>query len=158
MVPKRVSQILVQTEEPVVLSWARRNGWRVTIDVDRLQIAAEVIHPNDDTTLFLNADLNGYRAIPPAWRFVDGNGIVTKSAFPAAGSVVGGKSSIFHPNLVICAPFNRLAYKEADGPHADWGESTGWFDVTGDFAKAYSIAEMLSIINIHLRFSPGRMQ
>ena len=158
MVPTRVTRILVQSEEPAVLGWATRNGWKVTIDVHKLQIAAVVIHPKDETELFLHADLTGYRAIPPAWRFVDHDGKVTKSAFPAAGPVVDGKSSIFHSNLLVCAPFNRLAYKEADGPHADWGESTGWFNVTGDFAKAYSLAEMLSVIDVHLRFSPGRMQ
>jgi len=158
VVPKDVSQILVRAEEPIILSWAKRNGWKVAIDIDRLKIAAEVNHPKDETTLLLDGDLTDYRAVPPAWRFVDESGNVTKSAFPAAGSVVDGKSSIFHPNLVICAPFNRLAYKEANGPHGDWGESTGWLEVTRDFAAAYSLAEMLSIIDVHLRFSPGRMQ
>ena len=157
MVPKRVTQILVESEARIVDSWAQRNGWTVNINLERLEITAEVPHPKDNDPLFLHGDLSGYRAIPPAWRFVDESGNVTKAAFPAAGPV-NGKSSIFHGNVVICAPFNRLAYKVAGGPHEDWGEWTGWFVVTGDFAKAYTLAEMLSIINVHLQFSPGRMQ
>lgn len=157
MVPKRVTQILVESEARIVDSWAQRNGWTVNINLERLEIIAEVPHPKDNDPLFLHGDLSGYRAIPPAWRFVDESGNVTKAAFPAAGPV-NGKSSIFHGNVVICAPFNRLAYKVAGGPHEDWGEWTGWFVVTGDFAKAYTLAEMLSIINVHLQFSPGRMQ
>ena len=157
MVPKRVTQILVESEAQIVDSWAQRNGWTVNINLERLEITAEVPHPKDNDPLFLHGDLSSYRAIPPAWRFVDESGNVTKAAFPAAGPV-NGKSSIFHGNLVICAPFNRLAYKVAGGPHEDRGEWTGWFVVTGDFAKAYTLAEMLSIINVHLRFSPGRMQ
>jgi len=157
VVPKRVTQILVESEARIVDSWAQRNGWTVNINLERLEITAEVPHPKDNDPLFLHGDLSGYRAIPPAWRFVDESGNVTKAAFPAAGPV-NGKSSIFHGNVVICAPFNRLAYKVAGGPHEDWGEWTGWFVVTGDFAKAYTLAEMLSIINVHLQFSPGRMQ
>ena len=157
MVPKRVTQILVDSEARIVDRWAQRNGWTVNINLERLEIIAEVPHPKDNDPLFLHGDLSGYRAIPPAWRFVDESGNVTKAAFPAAGPV-NGKSSIFHGNVVICAPFNRLAYKIAGGPHEDWGEWTGWFVVTGDFAKAYTLAEMLSIINVHLQFSPGRMQ
>ena len=158
MVSKRVTQILVESEARIVDSWAKRNGWTVNIDLNRLEIAAEVPHPKDNSPLFLHGELSGYRAIPPAWRFVDESGNVTKAAFPAPGPVVNGKSSIFHGNVVICAPFNRLAYKVAGGPHEDWGEWTGWFVVTGDFAKAYTLTEMLSIINVHLEFSPGRMQ
>ena len=157
MVPKRVTQILVESEAAIVDSWAKRNGWTVKINLERLEITAEVPHPKDNTPLFLHGDLSDYRAIPPAWRFVDESGNVTKAAFPAAGPV-NGKASIFHGNLVICAPFNRLAYKVAGGPHEDWGEWTGWFVVTGDFATAFTLAEMLSIINVHLQFSPGRMQ
>jgi len=157
VVPKRVTQILVESEARIVDTWAQRNGWTVNINLERLEITAEVPHPKDNDPLFLHGDLSGYRAIPPAWRFVDESGNVTKAAFPAAGPV-NGKSSIFHGNVVICAPFNRLAYKVAGGPHEDWGEWTGWFVVTGDFAKAYTLAEMLSIINVHLQFSPGRMQ
>ena len=157
MVPKRVTQILVESEARIVDSWAQRNGWTVNINLERLEITAEVPHPKDNAPLFLHGDLSGYRAIPPAWRFVDESGNVTKPAFPSAGPV-NGKSSIFHGNVVICAPFNRLAYKIAGGPHEDWGEWTGWFVVTGDFAKAHTLAEMLSIINVHLQFSPGRMQ
>ncbi len=83
MVPKRVTQILVESEAGIVDSWAKRNGWTVNINLDRLEITAEVPHPKDNAPLFLHGDLSGYRAIPPAWRFVDESGNVTKAAFPA---------------------------------------------------------------------------
>jgi hypothetical protein len=63
--------------------------------------------------------------------------------------------SIFHPNRLICAPWNRLAYGEHGGPHADWGGQTSWTSVGAGYTKGDTLGDMLSQIALHLAVSPG---
>ncbi|MFC0028006.1 hypothetical protein ACFFMM_00510 [Micromonospora chaiyaphumensis] len=63
--------------------------------------------------------------------------------------------SIFHPNRLICAPWNRLAYAEHGGPHPDWGALTNWKTAGAGYTKADTLADMLSQIHLHLTLSPG---
>jgi hypothetical protein len=141
------------------MAWAERNGWDLAFDLDQLALRASAKHPHDDTPLFLTADFSSYRALPPAWRFVNEHGVEEKLAYPAPGPLPEGRASIFHTQPVICAPFNRLAFKnpEKDGPHAgDWGDAARWTRVPGAFARAHTIADMLMIIDTHLSYSKGR--
>lgn len=137
---------------------AERHGWTLDIDAECRRLTASIDHPVAGVGLLqLEADLDGYRAVPPAWRFVDPEtGHVTKRAFPKPGSGPHGSGSIFHSKPVICAPFNRLAYQAHDGPHSDWSGPANWLNVTGHVV-AHTLGEMLSVINLHLRVSPGRM-
>jgi hypothetical protein len=158
MVPEETTRTLLDGEAAAIEAWAARHGWSVEIDAVRLALAATVRHPADGSLLLIVADLHGYRAVPPAWRFVDPRtGQSGQSAFPAAGSLPGGKGSIFHSNAVLCAPWNRLAYQSEGGPHGDWAELANWLNVPGDVTRAGNIAEMLSAINVHLGHSPGRL-
>lgn len=157
MVPRHVTRVLVEAERPAVEAWASRNAWEVQFLPDLLVLNATVKHPTDGQLLWLTADLSGYRALPPAWRFVNAEGQETRNAYPSPGSLPGGKSSIFHSKPVICAPFNRLSYKDAEGPHAnDWGDSVRWTRIQGDFATPKTLADMLMVIATHLTFSTGR--
>lgn len=158
MVPEETTRALLGGEAGAIEAWAARHGWSVEIDHVRLALVATVRHPADASLLLIAADLQGYRAIPPAWRFLDPRtGQAGPTAFPAAGPLPGGKGSIFHPNAVLCAPWNRLAYQTEGGPHGDWGEFTNWLNVAGDVTRAGTIAEMLSAISVHLGHSPGRL-
>lgn len=58
---------------------------------------------------------------------------------------------------MICAPWNRLAYKEVNdkGPHDNWGGLTNWTDAAPGYTKADTLADMLSQIELHLSVSPG---
>jgi hypothetical protein len=151
-----VTLALVQAERSGAEAWAQRNGWEIEFLLDRCQLKGSTKHPADAKPLWLTADLSGYKAIPPAWRFVNREGVEEKSAYPAPGPV-HGKASIFHSNPVICAPFNRLSYKDGDGPHAsDWGDAVRWSSISGDFATPKTLADMLMVIDTHLAFSPGR--
>lgn len=141
---------LFQQESAAVAACAGRWDWTVTINVEQLALRAEMTHPVTGTPLLLVADATNYRSLPPAWRFVHGDGRVSPSAFPAAGG-----SSIFHPHPVICAPWNRLAYTAHDGPHADWDERN-WLNVTG-YTRATTLADMAAIIRTNLQQSPGMM-
>jgi len=155
-VPKDVTIAVVEDELLAADAYARRHGWSLTWLKDDLVLLADGKHPADQSSMRWHAHLGGYRAFPPAWTcFQREEGKdAFKSRFPKAGSVPGGASSIFHSAGVICAPFNRLAFQEHSGPHADWGGPAQWMNVRGH-VRATVLAEMLAQIIIHLKFSPG---
>lgn len=106
--------------------------------------------------MLLRGDFADYRAMPPIWLFLEPEtGEKTRRAWPAAGSV-DGQASIFHSNVVICAHFNRAAYSVEGGPHGNWGALTNWLNVR-EGVHAENVGEMLAVIALHLRASPGRM-
>jgi hypothetical protein len=125
------------------------------VDLNTLQLTATTNHPVDRSELVLVGEFAGYRAVPPAWRFIDlATGQSTPHAFPAPGPSPAG--SIFHSMPVLCAPWNRLAYAETGGPHGDWGTAAGWLNVHNT-TQASTVADMLATIDAHLRSSPGRL-
>jgi hypothetical protein len=139
-------------------SWVARHGCALEFDTSTLTITFDLDHPADKTRLRLVANCDDYKAVPPAWKFVDlETGASTKTAWPSPGTLPDGISSILHTSPVICAPFNRLAYAEHGGPHADWSASTNWLNLTGPHIRASTIGEMLAAIHLHVSRSPGRM-
>lgn len=157
-VPRLTTRAVVEAETPALMAWARRQGWDVAVDLQELELRAETDHPVDGVgRLSLVGDLVGYRGVPPAWGFRDpATDGVGRSAWPATGPLPWGGSSIFHSQPVICAPFNRLAYAAHGGPHSDWSGPANWLAVTG-VVSATTLAAMLGVIHLHLRYSPGRM-
>jgi hypothetical protein len=161
VIPTVVTRVVVAEELPAVLAWAaRRPGWTVEFDDPALHLNVKTTHPVSGTPLRIQADLQGYRAVPPAWRFLhpdtDGEKTAT-DPFPQPGTHPLITGSIFHGNRVICAPWNRLAYKENGdgGVHGDWGGLTNWTDAAAGYTKADTLADMLSQIGLHLSVSPG---
>jgi hypothetical protein len=146
---------MLAAETPAIASWATRHHWKVDIDPDALTLDAATVHPVSGTPIVFRAELDGYPAEPPAWTCRDRGGAATRSAFPLAGSRPGVPGSIFHSDLVICAPWNRLAYAVHGGPHRDWAELTGWKTVSGGATQAHSLADMLSVLALHLSASPA---
>lgn len=68
-----------------------------------------------DMALYVKCD--AYPGEPPAWHWYNRE---TKVIDAPGDTPMGG--SFFHSSGVICAPWNRLAYKSKDprGPHSDW--------------------------------------
>jgi hypothetical protein len=157
VIPTVASRTVVAEESPAVLAWAaRRPGWTVRLDEADLRLTVDTEHPATRTPLRIEADLHGYRAVPPAWRFVDPNtGQATSTVFPQPGTSPALPGSIFHPNHLICAPWNRLAFAELGGPHGDWGALTGWIVSGAGSSHAETLADMLSQIALHLAISTG---
>ena len=161
MIPTVITRVVVTEELPAVLAWAAcRPGWAVEFDDPALHLNVTTTHPVSDTSLLIQADLQGYRAVPPAWRFLcpdTDEEAITTGPFPQAGTHRLIQGSIFHGNRVICAPWNRLAFKENGdgGLHQDWGGLTNWTDAAAGYTKADTLADMLSQIELHLSVSPG---
>lgn len=157
-VPPHVSRAALGAELPAAEALAARAGWRVEWDPDALVLTLQLMHPKLNCHLRLTANCTDYRAVPPAWRFVDpATGDDSKSAWPLGGPV-DGVASIFHGQPVLCAPFNRLAYKTLGGPHGDWVSPEAWLSVSAsNMVRATTLGEMLQIIRVHLLCSPGMM-
>ena len=156
-VPTAVTRAVLANEASAVAAWvSRQQGWEAAVDLDALRLTARTTHPATSIPLRIDADLDGYPAIPPVWRFLDpATGQPLPHTFPQGGTIPGISGSIFHSNRVICAPWSRLAYAEHGGPHGDWGGLTNWKNTAPTYTKADTIADMLSQIALHLAASPG---
>lgn len=155
MVPASVTQAVVTQERPAVTAWAERHHWSVTIAQDGTHLDAATVHPVTDTLIVFHAELDGYPAIPPAWTCRDADGNVTLATFPVPGQRPAVPGSIFHPNHLICAPWNRLAYGSHSGPHSDWADLSAWKTIGGGVTQAHTLADMLNCLTLHLAASPA---
>ncbi|HNP37742.1 MAG TPA: hypothetical protein PKK10_18015 [Woeseiaceae bacterium] len=90
-------------------------GWPVT---ELSGPGFELVLPGRDGTAFgLNVLCDGYPGMPPAWRWCNpDSGVCEQTCDTPRGN------GYFHSSGRICAPWNRLAYKQVDpqGPHGDW--------------------------------------
>lgn len=159
MLPHALTVVLVETELAPAAAWATRTGTQLSWDPERLSLRVVLVQAQRGEKFYLLGQLEGYKALPPTWTFCDENWQTPglKRNYPMPGPVPGAGSSIFHPNPVICAPFNRLAYQENGGPHADWGGATQWFAAGRGSVQAHTLGDMLAVVNFHLLHSPGRM-
>lgn len=71
----------------------------------------------DDSWFWLYVDCDRYPAVPPAWHWLNKT---TGALNEQEDTPKGG--GFLHGNGVVCAPWNRLAYRSenAKGPHSDW--------------------------------------
>ncbi len=72
---------------------------------------------SDGSWFYLWVDCADYPVMPPAWHWCDAEGGALGQPY-----CIPEGTGYFHPNNVICAPWNRLAYNQQDtrGPHSDW--------------------------------------
>jgi len=151
--PPTVVRASVEHELDAARAWAARHGWALHWNPEDLVVRAATYHQAVGRLVEVVGTVDGYRVLPPAWRFVrPGTSEGDRDFFPAPGP-----SSIFHGNIVICAPWNRLAYAEHGGPHGDWSGPAAWLQVTGT-TLAHTLPDMLAAIDAHLRQSPGMMR
>ena len=109
------SELVVAEELAPLRAQAVWMGW-VLKEVGPLKFLLG-LPASDDSRFFLWVDCTGYATTPPAWRWCDVEG----SSLDAPHCTPEG-SGFLHPNGVVCAPWNRLAYSHVDarGPHGDW--------------------------------------
>lgn len=155
--PPTVARASAEEELGAARVWAERHGWILTWNPDELVLRAATYHEPARRLVEVVGALDGYRALPPAWRFVQpGTDAEDKGHYPAPGQG-SVPSSIFHSNPVICAPWNRLAYTEHGGPHGDWSGPAAWLQQVSGITVAHTLADMFSALDVHLRQSPGMM-
>src|SRR5579862_3812114 len=108
LVPRETCLAAVEVELPAFKAYATRHGWTTSWEPEALLVSCRRPHPAGGGELHLQADVSGYRAVPPAW-FIQpaeiGGRMVKR--MPIAQGIVSGQSSVFHDQCDICAPFNR---------------------------------------------------
>ncbi|MDP3328961.1 hypothetical protein [Parvibaculum sp.] len=83
----------------------------------------ELVLPARDGSQFgLHVMCDGYPGTPPAWRWCNPE----SGVFDQPADTPRGSGGYFNANGRICAPWNRLSYRQIDskGAHADWHLST----------------------------------
>jgi hypothetical protein len=133
-----VAELAVAEELAPIREIASSRGWKLR---ELSPIRFHLTLPAKDKSLFhLLVDCDQYKVRPPAWRWSDAAGELTdRPADTPKGS------GFLHDNGVICAPWNRLAYKSVDarGPHADW--------TIGDWQKNSHAAGCTTLAHMTLR-------
>lgn len=109
------SEIVLESQLADLQAVAKVHSWRFEL-IDSTTFVLG-LPANDGSEFALRTECDGYPAEPPAWRWHNRR---TKASDAPADTPKGG--SFFHGNGVICAPWNRLAYKSRDprGPHGNW--------------------------------------
>lgn len=152
-----VTRAELAVEYPVLQGRAKRVGWEVTLDVDQLKLKIQLIHEKTGQPFILQGCLDEYKAIPPAWEFVDPETGEegTAAAYPEPPNPAPGGSALFiaagAQGRVICVPCNRLAYEKHKGPHANW-TLANWMQET---PRYLTLCDMVNRINIDLQASRG---
>lgn len=155
------AHLMVDDEIPGAIRWATYHALPHRWDEEGLSFIVHLVGGSDregEQELYLLAgNFEDYRALPPAWRFLDPrNGReIGRAAYPMAGPFANG--SVLHANGVICAPWNRLAYADKRGPHADWTDPTQWQRIALDRTLAHTIPAMLARLRAEAAISPRRL-
>jgi hypothetical protein len=110
-----VAELSVDAEYGALEENAQLLGWKLERTGPTSFILA--LPASDGSWFWLNCLADKYAAEPPAWHWY--NPDTKRLDDPRDMPKDGG---FFHSNAVICAPWNRLAYKSVDsrGPHDNW--------------------------------------
>lgn len=133
-----VAELTVAEEIAALRENAAARGWQLkALDAVLFHLT---LPAKDRSEFYLLVDCNGYPVQPPAWDWCDAAATRTdRSADKPRGS------GFLHNSGVICAPWNRLAYKTVDprGPHGDWS--------IGDWQKNSYTAGCTTLAHMALR-------
>jgi hypothetical protein len=146
--PPSAVRATVKDELDGARAWAARHNWSLDWNPEQLLLKAATYHHALHRLVEVIADTDGYRAVPPAWRFVrPGTDELDPAWFPKIALI-----AMVGVTPVICAPWNRLAYQEHGGPHENWSGASAWLQVN-EGTIAHTIPDMLQLIEAHLRGS-----
>jgi hypothetical protein len=110
-----VAELTVAEEIVALKEVADGRGWPLN-ERDDLHFLLS-LPASDETSFHLLVDCENYPVVPPAWHWCnqEGEQLDSRAHTPEG-------SGFLHSAGVVCAPWNRLAYKSVDqrGPHQDW--------------------------------------
>ena len=176
-VPADETRIIIESEIHGAQAWAERHGIGCTWIPEILELRVVLMQLTGDNRFYLRGRFQDYRALAPEWTFSDENWMQAGRLCDApnpAGTQFGASIFIVFENrelsipkhAVICVPFNRLAYKDGSGPHADWGGPAQWMEVSRQPqapgaaplpVRAEMVGDMLQVIYRDFIRSTGRM-
>jgi hypothetical protein len=148
-----LAELTVAEELIALREIAAARGWTFTA-LDPLRFLLGF--PASDRSMFyLLVSCDNYPVQPPAWHWCSADGTRTDLASDKPKG-----SGFLHSNGVVCAPWNRLAYKSVDarGPHGDW--AIGDWQNNSYTLGCTTLAHMALRIYVELngpRYSRGRL-
>ena len=161
MVPDGVTVAAMAGELEAARAWAERQGVQLDCDLPSKLVRAVLIQQDSGHHFFLQGQFDGYKAIPPVWQWCDSSwsepGKHRWSPEPAETPYGSSMFISTGGTAVICAPFNRLAYRVQGGPHGDWGELIHWMTAGQGYVRSVTIADMLHSIQRDFGYTKGRM-
>jgi hypothetical protein len=110
------TEIIVEEEGSHLREIASSRGWPLHLLDSTTYVVS--LPARDNTWFHLSIECDRYKEQPPAFNWYNPE---TEQKNHNPDTPKG--SGYFHGSGVICAPWNRLAYKQCDprGPHRDWG-------------------------------------
>lgn len=114
------ASLVIQPELQALQEVAKERGWLFRQETEHEFVLGL---GRGTEQFFLRVDLTDYRATPAAWHWYNPQ---TSALDQSQDTPRGG--TFFHSSGVICAPWNRLAYKSVNskGPHGDWDIRGNW--------------------------------
>lgn len=108
--------LLYASELAALATIVSARGWTLRAVSDRSFLLG--LKARDELWWHLLVDCEGYKAVPAAWHWSSSEG----TDLDTAKVTPKGQGGYFHGSGRICAPWNRLSYKEIDpvGPHGNW--------------------------------------
>lgn len=108
--------IIYTSELAALTKIAAARGWPLRTITDRSFLLG--LRARDGFWWYLFVDCEGYKPMPAAWHWSNAEG----TELDAVKVTPKGDGGYFHGSGRICAPWNRLSYKEIDpaGPHGNW--------------------------------------
>ena len=161
MLPARVTAAAFGSEIEGAHEWARRAHVKLEVEPQQQLVRAVFVRETSGEEFFLQGRFDGYKEMPPVWEWCDskwsepGN----RRLSPEAARTPYGSSMFLDQadKAIICAPFNRLAFKANGGPHGNWGELSHWMTAGDGYVYAVTIGDMLHSIERDFRHTIGRM-
>ena len=161
MVPERVTAAVFAEETGAARVWADQERMQFDLVVPEKLVRAIFMQEDSGERFYLQGQFDGYKALPPEWGWCDSqwSGLGNRRLSPKGARTRHGSSMFLDHDgrAVICAPFNRLAFRAHRGPHKDWGELTHWMSAGKGYVHAVTIADMLEVIARDFRYTTGRM-
>ena len=161
MLSPRVTAAAFASELEGASEWAKREHVKLEILVPQNLVRAVFVQESSGEEFFLQGRFDGYKELPPVWEWCnsDWSDPGNKRLSPEAAQTPYGSSMFLAKDnkAIICAPFNRLAFKVHGGPHRDWGELSHWMTAADRYVYAATIGDMLHLIKRDFRHTAGRM-
>ena len=161
MVPEHVTAAVFANEIAAACEWAKRERMQLDAVIPKTLLRATLVQEASGEHFYLQGRFDGYKALPPEWVWCDSewSGHGNRRLSPEAARTPYGNSMFLDHSgrAVICAPFNRLAFRPHGGPHKNWGELTHWMSAGNGYVHAVTIADMLDVIVRDFRHTKGRM-
>ena len=136
MLPEIVVDYAIASELEGALRWAARHDIDVSTELLAERILRVVlVQEQSRRRFFLQGKFDQYKALPPEWDWRDENWLNdgSRSLSPQPESTPFGNSMfiVYQDKAIICAPFNRLAFRHHGGPHRNWGDLISVGDSSG---------------------------